>query len=348
MQEIRVGIIGAGANTKSMHIPKLQEIPGVHVTAVCNRSEASSEKVAKEFGIRRVFLNWQELVEDEDIDAIVIGTWPNMHEIISNAALMEGKHVLCEARMAMNASEAHEMLRVSRCYPHQIAQIVPAPFTFPFDKKIQEIITSGKLGKLLAVNIKFNSSNFLDPSQEMTWRENIELSGLNTMLMGIVYESISRWIGHAKSVIAQGQTFNSTKTFEGKVKAIEIPEHLNIIADMHCGALAQMQFSTVTGLTENSQEVWIHGSEGTLHLDIQNGILRVGDKNSGKMSEITPEEHKYNTWRVEEEFIGAIRGQEKIKFTTYEEGVRYMEFTEAVAISRRQNKKVELPLNLNK
>ena len=53
MQEIRVGIIGAGTNTKLMHIPKLQEIPGVSVTAVCNRSEASSEKVAKEFGIRR-------------------------------------------------------------------------------------------------------------------------------------------------------------------------------------------------------------------------------------------------------------------------------------------------------
>lgn len=348
MQEIRVGIIGAGTNTKLMHIPKLQEIPGVTVTAVCNRSEESSEKVAKEFGIRRVFLSWQELVEDEEIDAIVIGTWPYMHEIISNAALMEGKHVLCEARMAMNASEAHEMSRVSRCYPHLTAQIVPAPFTFPFDKEIQKIISSGKLGDLLAVNVKFNSSSFLNKSKKMTWRENVELSGLNTMMMGIVYESFSRWIGHAKSVQAQGKSFNSTKLFEDEVKAIEIPEHLNIMAEMHCGALTQMQFSSVTGLAENSQEVWIYGSKGTLHLDIQKNILRVGDEKSGKMKKIKPVEHKYNRWRVEEEFIGAIRGQEKIKFTTYDEGVRYMEFTEAVAVSCRQGKKIELPLNLNK
>ena len=271
-----------------------------------------------------------------------------MHEIISNAALMEGKHVLCEARMATNATEAHEMLRVSRCFPHLVAQIVPAPFTFPFDQDIQKIISSGQLGKLLAVNIKFNSSTFLNTSQEMTWRENIELSGLNTMLMGIVYESITRWIGHAKSVMAQGKIYNSIKTFEGEIKAIEIPEHLNIIADMHCGALAQMQFSSVTGLAENSQEIWLYGSEGTLNLNLQTNVLRVGDKNSQKMQEIKPLEHKYNKWRVEEEFIGAIRGQEKTKFTTYEEGVRYMEFTEAVAISCRQGKKVELPLNLNK
>ena len=174
----------------------------------------------------------------------------------------------------------------------------------------------------------------------MTWRENVELSGLNTMIMGIVYESFSRWIGHAKSVQAQGKSFNSTKLFEDEVKAIEIPEHLNIMAEMHCGALTQMQFSSVTGLAENSQEVWIYGSKGTLHLDIQKNILRVGDEKSGKMKKIKPVEHKYNRWRVEEEFIGAIRGQEKIKFTTYDEGVRYMEFTEAVAVSCGKAKKL--------
>ena len=143
MKQINVGIIGAGANTKLHHIPKLQEIPNVNVTAVCNRSERSSEKVAKEFGIRRVFANWQELIEDEDIDAIVIGTWPYMHEIITNAALLSGKHVLCEARMAMNAEQAHEMNRTSKCFPHLIAQLVPAPFTFPFDQEIQSIVSSG-------------------------------------------------------------------------------------------------------------------------------------------------------------------------------------------------------------
>ena len=47
---------------------------------------------------------------DPDIDAIVIGTWPYLHCPITLAALEAGKHVLTEARMSMNAAEAHRML----------------------------------------------------------------------------------------------------------------------------------------------------------------------------------------------------------------------------------------------
>jgi predicted dehydrogenase len=51
---IRVGVVGAGGNTRLHHIPKLKKIDGVEVVSVANRSRASSERVAKEFGIPRV------------------------------------------------------------------------------------------------------------------------------------------------------------------------------------------------------------------------------------------------------------------------------------------------------
>ena len=346
MNNIKIGIIGAGENTRLKHIPELQKISGVEITAVCNRSEESSLKVAREFGIRRVLNNWQEVVEDEDIDAIVIGTWPYMHELITNAALMTGKHVLCEARMAMNAGEAAEMLRISRCFPHLVAQIVPGPFTFPFDASIIDIIKAGKLGDILALNVRFNSIDFISKSTEMTWRENADLSGYNTLMMGIVYESLSRWLGHAKSVKASGTVFSGPKVWEGQIKAIEIPEHLNIIAEMHCGAQANMQFSAVTGLAENHQDIWIFGSEGTIHLDLNKGSLRFGSRDK-KLSKVKLIKSKYSQWRVEEEFIGAIRCHETVKYTTFEEAYKYMEFTEAVALSAKSGTCVNLPLKLN-
>src|SRR3989454_7962268 len=49
----------------------------------------------------------RELVEMDDTNAICIGTWPYLHAPVTIAALARGKHVLCEARMAMNAAEAH-------------------------------------------------------------------------------------------------------------------------------------------------------------------------------------------------------------------------------------------------
>lgn len=51
---IRVGVIGAGGNTRAQHIPKLQEIPGVSIQVVSNRTEKSAQAVASQFGIPKV------------------------------------------------------------------------------------------------------------------------------------------------------------------------------------------------------------------------------------------------------------------------------------------------------
>ncbi|MGH7351549.1 MAG: Gfo/Idh/MocA family protein, partial [Candidatus Methylomirabilales bacterium] len=78
-ETIRVGIVGAGANTRLKHIPGLRAVPGVEIVSVANRSRDSSERVAREFGIPKVYDNWLELVEADDTDAICIGTWPYLH-----------------------------------------------------------------------------------------------------------------------------------------------------------------------------------------------------------------------------------------------------------------------------
>ena len=131
---IRVGVVGAGGNTKLHHIPKLKKIDGVEIATVANRSRASSEKVAKEFGIPRVHDNWQDLVNDAQIDAVVIGTWPYMHCPVTLAALATGKHVLTVARIALNAAEARQMLAASRARPNLVTQVVPGPTTFAADR----------------------------------------------------------------------------------------------------------------------------------------------------------------------------------------------------------------------
>lgn len=96
---IKVGIIGAGANTRLRHIPELLSQAGVEIFSVANRTKASAWAVAQGFGIPNATDNWKELVQDPNVDAIVIGTWPYMHCEMTVAALEAGKHVLCEARM---------------------------------------------------------------------------------------------------------------------------------------------------------------------------------------------------------------------------------------------------------
>ncbi len=145
---IRVGFVGAGGNTKLHHIPKLKKIAGVEVKSVANRTRASSERVAQEFGIERVHDTWQEVVNDPGIDAVVIGTWPYMHCTVTLAALAAGKHVLTEARLAMNAAEARQMLAASRAKPHLVTQVVPGPATFPVDPMVMQLLADGYVGEV--------------------------------------------------------------------------------------------------------------------------------------------------------------------------------------------------------
>jgi predicted dehydrogenase len=150
---IRVGVVGAGRNTTEKHIPGLQAIAGVQVVSVCNRSHASSARVAQQFDIPATYDHWWELVEAPDTDAIVIGTWPHLHCPITLAALEANKHVMCEARMAMNGQEAHTMRDAERAKPHLITQVVPSPFTLRADTTIKRLIREGYLGEVLAIEV---------------------------------------------------------------------------------------------------------------------------------------------------------------------------------------------------
>ena len=111
VEPIRVGLIGAGDNTRVRHIPGFRAIDGVQLVAVCNRSAESGQRVADEFGIERVATDPRQIFDDDSIDAVCIGTWPYRHREYTLCALEAGKHVLCEARMAMDAGQSRDMLR---------------------------------------------------------------------------------------------------------------------------------------------------------------------------------------------------------------------------------------------
>src|SRR5580658_3040618 len=108
--EIRIGIVGAGQITRTRHFPGFRAISGVRIVAVCNRRRETARRVAHEFDIPKVHGNWEDLVADPAVDAVVIGAWPYMHCPVTLAAFDAGKHVLTQARMALNAREAQRML----------------------------------------------------------------------------------------------------------------------------------------------------------------------------------------------------------------------------------------------
>lgn len=340
-ETIRVGIIGAGANCRRHHIPKLQAIGGVAVTTVANRSRESGQRVAAEFSIPKVADAWNEIIDDREIDAVVIGTWPYLHGPATIAALDAGKHVLCEARMAADSKTARAMYRASLAHPELTLQIVPSPMTLRLDATIVRLIDENYLGRITAIEVRTNSTTFPDTDRTLGWRNSREHSGTNVRNLGILYEAIMRWVGPAVRVTAMGKTFFPMAPDTGFGRVTDIPDHLDVIAEMACGAQLHIQTSGVTGLGADSG-MFLFGTDGTLK--VADGSLFGARRGDTELAQIAIPADEASDWRVEEEFIGAIRGTETVKRTDPATGVRYMEFTDAVNLSMQAGRSVSLPL----
>ena len=340
---VRVGLIGAGANVQDVQIPGFRGIAGVEVVAVANRSLASSRTVADAFGIPSAYADWGELLDDEDVDAVLIGTWPYMHRTLTLEALAHGKHVLCQARMANDADEAHEMLDASRRHPDLVTQLVPTSTSYALDNVLRRLIGEGFLGELLSVEIQRVGRAFADREGELDWRHDSEYSGYNALNLGSTYESMMRWVGRATRVMAMAKTHVPLRRDSGgQPRSVHIPDHFDVLYELPSGAQVHMRVSETTGLSGGNQ-TWLHGSEGTLHVDARQRIL-AGRRGDRELVEVPNPPEGRASYRVEEEFVNAIRGVEEVTQLPFEAGVHYMEWTEAVHRSARSGVAVHLPL----
>jgi len=219
---------------------------------------------------------------------------------------------------------------------------VPAPNTLEVDSTVQKLLAEGYAGDVLAVEIQANQGRFVDAEEPFHWRQDAVLSGLNVMTMGIWYEALMRWLGPARRVNALTKiAVPRRKDAAGAWQEVRVPDHVEVLATLGGGAVAHMRFSAVTALAPPS-EVWIFGTEGTIRIESDAKRLSGGRRGDKALSEIVIPSERRIGWRVEEEFVNAIRGREKVSRTTFEDGVRYMEFTEAVWKSAAGGQAIEV------
>ncbi len=327
-QPLRIGLVGAGGNQRLRHVPGFQAIDGVEVVSLCNRTPESGQRFADEFGIPTVAPSVEAVINDPNVGAISIGTWPYKHREYTIAALEAGKHVLCEARMAMNADEAEDMLSASEAHPNLVAQLVPAPFDFQLGPTIQRLVGEGSLGDILEVDVTLRNGGGLDRSRTIAWRDRASLSGHNTMMMGILSELVLRWLGETTRVIAHARTFVTERPDEeGNTETISIPDSLSIAGDMACGARVSYSMSTMAqGAPFNG--ITLFGAKGTLRWTMGDTAEMAAHGQPFQL--ITADAGTNRGWQVEQDFIRSIREDAPVELTSFRDGVRYMRFTDAV------------------
>ncbi len=181
MKKLRWGLIGCGDISRKRVAPALRDIPECELVAVSRARADLAEAFAKEFGAKRWYDDWRDLIADDEIEAVYIATPVYLHAEQADAAAEAEKHVLFEKPMAMTPDECERM--IAACDFNGVALGVAYYRRFyPVIRRVKEIIASGEIGKPVIAQInafeRFNPS----PGDDRYWLLEKEKSGGGPMM----------------------------------------------------------------------------------------------------------------------------------------------------------------------
>ena len=130
-------------------------------------------------------MDWAEMLDRPDLDIIWIGTPPSSMRPSPSPRSRRGKHVFCQARMAMNLREGREMLVAAQARPNLVTMLCPPPHGMKGGKFFQKLLRDGYAGELWHFRLMALRDQFSDPLAPPHWRQRTELSGLNVLTVGI-------------------------------------------------------------------------------------------------------------------------------------------------------------------
>ncbi|MEY4384420.1 MAG: hypothetical protein RI995_1962 [Bacteroidota bacterium] len=173
MSKIKVGIVGTGFIGPA-HIEALRRLPNVEVAALCEVTIELAEAKAKQLGIPRWY-TFDELLKQEDIQSVHICTPNFLHYSQSKAALLAGKHVICEKPLAKDLHEAEELVALAK----QTGLVNAVHFNlryYPLVRQMRTMREKGDLGEIYSVLGSY-LQDWLFYATDYNWRLEPDKSG---------------------------------------------------------------------------------------------------------------------------------------------------------------------------
>ena len=296
MDRVRIGIVGIG-NIALLNVPGYLENEFCDVVALCDPRREKAERMAREWGVEKVYDDLDALLRDPEIDAVEILTPTYMHRDHVIAAARAGKHISCQKPMANSVAEAREML----------AEVAAAGVTFRVTEcamhygplaEARRLIREGAIGEPTVVRIKTvvgkTETKFQDglEAKGFEWRFNEQSPG-GHLFDDVIHKFaaalflVDTDVRRVQAVVRQGEIF-----FEAPTAALWEYERDNLLGLMEVSYAPDMYIrSEYYGADEffeiqgTSGFIWVTRYTGTM-LDLPPLILYTGDGKSTTFSHI--------------------------------------------------------------
>lgn len=152
MDRVGVAVVGVGFVGGSAHAPSFKKIPGSDLVALCARTEKRVKQLSEKYGVR-YYLDYDELLRDPRLDAVVLAVPTPSHFGFAMKAIGMGKHVLCEMPLAPTVEEASKMAEAAKRARVVLMPVLNFRFT-PAYVQAKEMVESGKIGPPIAVHYR--------------------------------------------------------------------------------------------------------------------------------------------------------------------------------------------------
>jgi predicted dehydrogenase len=332
MNELRIGVIGAGGIMRQRHLPGLRQCEGVRITRICNSTRASAERFCAEHGLDAVIEDrWEAVCDSSEVDIVWVAAPPMLHAPASVRALDAGKHLFCQARMARHLGEVPAMLEAAARHPELVAALCPSPFGMKYGPWLVRQLHEGRLGALTHLRLTALSGMFADPATPLSWRQSREINGINLLNVGILAETLMHWLGTPTRLRSDTRIYTGERSGQRVVQ----PDSAIVVADWPGNVSGVLEFNGACA-GRNVVRTELYGTQAALAYDmVSERVEWIGSPGAEAQdcSASVPEAEQ-GMWTVEKDFIRAVRDTEAPRpRPDFREGARYMAFTQAVVDS---------------
>ena len=268
---IRIGSVGLGGIWTGVHEPGIRRSPDLELVAICDIDEEKLKAAGEKYGIDEAhrFVDYHDLINCPDVDAVDICTSNDAHFEIGMAAVEAGKPYDIEKPITMTAEEADILANATK--EKGIKNMVCFSYRFKAAARYaKDLIAQGKIGKVYHVDMQyFQAWGLPRVDCPLAWRfiKNRTGSGalgdlgchaldLVRFVLGKEYTNI---VGHTGTYVKERKLENG----EG-VGQVDVDDFCNYMADMEDGVSASFQITRFGFGRGNYQRMEIYGSEGAI------------------------------------------------------------------------------------
>lgn len=299
---VRLGVVGAGAIAQIAHIPVLSKMRGAELVAVCDNDRPKARALADRFGVPDVFTDIEDLLELDDLDAVVIATPNHLHEPHALSALAAKRHVLCERPLALSSRGVERILAAAAKADCKVN--VANNHRYRTDvQTLSRFIAGGELGKI--IGMRGGSYSFKRPPEGWRFRR-AESGGGAFLEHGVPLLDLALWLGDYPEPLRVTAHMDRGRSSSAVEDAM--------VVQLECAGGASFLFD-VSSMYVGEEERWwfeVLATRGSARL----APLRVVKELNGRATDVSPtgasgrESPFIQSYRAElAHFLAMVRGE---------------------------------------